>query len=425
MEFLRKYRNVILSILGIFILALTALFIFKGLGSKEFKITFETDNGTGANSLIIEKNKTIKKPEDPTKEGYEFAGWYLDGKLFDFNTKVTKDITLEAKWTPKEEETSLTLESTKITLTVGESDKIVVKTTGDIREAKLKWTSSDENIVSVDDNGNLKALKEGNAAITVTTEDGKYSAECTINVVEKEQDKVLVEKITITGDTTVEAGKTITLKVTIEPSNATNKKVTWTSSNKKIATIDGNGKVKGIKEGEVTIIVKSSDGAAEAKYIVTVTKKVEQTGSQVNPGTTTEPEKPQEQQPSEQQPSEQQPSEQKPSEQQPGETNPGQDQPSKPEEQQPQEPKEDLYVLYLKPKPQTGSGKIEQYTYRITKNGTTLNDYSGFIYNGHTTRKNAGSVQAKYVEGATSKTAELYLTDDSSPIKMTVVIEEL
>ena len=66
----------------------------------KFTVTFETDGVVYANKAV-EKDKLLSKPTDPTKEGYDFISWQLDGKDFDFSTKITKDITLIATWEKK------------------------------------------------------------------------------------------------------------------------------------------------------------------------------------------------------------------------------------------------------------------------------------------------------------------------------------
>ena len=64
-------------------------------------VSFDSDGGTAVEQIMIPYNSSIERPADPTKEGCVFAGWYLGENLFDFNTFITSDITLQAKWTEK------------------------------------------------------------------------------------------------------------------------------------------------------------------------------------------------------------------------------------------------------------------------------------------------------------------------------------
>ncbi|MDE5867746.1 MAG: InlB B-repeat-containing protein [Anaeroplasmataceae bacterium] len=66
---------------------------------KTYTIAFNTEGGSAVESITgLKRNEAGKAPENPTKEGYDFVGWYLDGKLYDFNSLVTKNITLTASW---------------------------------------------------------------------------------------------------------------------------------------------------------------------------------------------------------------------------------------------------------------------------------------------------------------------------------------
>jgi len=72
-----------------------------GGGTSYCTIEFETDDGSGTEKKRIAYNSKLKKPEDPTKDGYTFEGWYIDEKLetpYDFDTRVKKGFTLYAKW---------------------------------------------------------------------------------------------------------------------------------------------------------------------------------------------------------------------------------------------------------------------------------------------------------------------------------------
>ena len=63
-----------------------------------FTVTFDTDGGSNVNAIDVLEGEKVKAPTNPTKEGYKFVEWQLDGKTFDFNTPITKNITLKAKW---------------------------------------------------------------------------------------------------------------------------------------------------------------------------------------------------------------------------------------------------------------------------------------------------------------------------------------
>ena len=80
---------------------------------------------------------------------------------------------------------------------------------------------------------------------------------------------VEVTSVSISGNKNVKVGNTITLKATVSPSSATNKTITWSSGNKSIATVDKNGNVKGVKNGNVDITATSSNGK-KATYKITV-----------------------------------------------------------------------------------------------------------------------------------------------------------
>jgi len=61
-------------------------------------VTFDTDGGSKISNQIIEKGKAAKKPSDPTKTGYKFKEWTLNGKAYDFKSEITENITLKASW---------------------------------------------------------------------------------------------------------------------------------------------------------------------------------------------------------------------------------------------------------------------------------------------------------------------------------------
>ena len=72
---------------------------------RKLTVSFETNGGNDIASKTVTKNSVIKEPESPIKDGFDFEGWYTDKGLktkYDFTEKVTKNFTLYAKWTEKD-----------------------------------------------------------------------------------------------------------------------------------------------------------------------------------------------------------------------------------------------------------------------------------------------------------------------------------
>ena len=236
-----------------------------------YTITFNSDGGTEFASQQVEEKNKVTKPADPTKEGYNFIGWYVGDEPYNFDSEVTKDLEIVAKW----EEiviinvTGVTVDQTAVTLSPGGTTQLVaIVEPTDANDQTVTWTTSNAEIVTVDDNGNVTAVKEGKATITVTTTDGGYTATVNVTVSSK---VVSVEGITL-NKTSIElpTNSSAALKATIKPSNASNKGITWTSSNNKVATVDANGRVVGKSAGTATITATTKDGNHKATCTVKV-----------------------------------------------------------------------------------------------------------------------------------------------------------
>ncbi|MBR2315258.1 MAG: Ig domain-containing protein [Clostridia bacterium] len=143
-----------------------------------------------------------------------------------------------------------------------------------VSKKTLTWKSSNSSVASVDSSGNVKLLKDGTATITATTTDGtnrKATCKITVKTVSVTSVRLSASKINLTQGT---SGNTYKLTATVSPSNASNKAVTWTSSNSSVATVDSNGTVRAIKAGTATITVTTKDGSKKASCTVIVTPKV-------------------------------------------------------------------------------------------------------------------------------------------------------
>ena len=120
----------------------------------------------------------------------------------------------------------------------------------------LVWSSSDESIATVDENGIITAVGEGSVTITATSEDGGFTTSKTIDVFYNHIEKVAFAEEA--AETVI--GKTRSLNILFTPENASNKAVTYVSSNEDIATVDKEGTVTGISEGTAEITVTTEDG---------------------------------------------------------------------------------------------------------------------------------------------------------------------
>ena len=166
---------------------------------------------------------------------------------------------------------SLTLNKTSQTIYKGYtfSLKVTVAPTN-ANNKNVTYKSSNTNVATVNSNGKITAKATGTAIITVTAADGSgKTATCKVTV--KNPVRVTGVKLNSTK-ITLNKGKTYQLSAIIAPTNATNKNVTWISSNTKVAKIDSNGKVVAVAPGDVIITAKTKDGGKIAICKVTVKK---------------------------------------------------------------------------------------------------------------------------------------------------------
>ena len=163
----------------------------------------------------------------------------------------------------------------KASLELTEGDKATLTATilpENASNKNISWTSSDEKIATVSAAGEVTAVAPGKATITVTTEDGNMTAKCEVTVNKKiyPVESVSLDKTSLE----LTEGDKATLTATVLPDNASNKNVSWTSSDDKVATVSAAGEVTAIAPGKVTITVTTEDGAKTAKCEVTVNKKI-------------------------------------------------------------------------------------------------------------------------------------------------------
>jgi uncharacterized protein YjdB len=173
--------------------------------------------------------------------------------------------------------TGITLDKSLITMDVNQNAVICATVAPATATNKaITWISSNSSIVEISQKGVLTSKAEGVVYVSATTVDGGIVAFCT----------VVVKKIPVTGITldktsaSIEIGKSITLKSSVTPANATNKLVSFESSNSNIASVDSTGKVVAKAVGQAIITVTTKDGNFKCVCVITV-KNNENTNNEV------------------------------------------------------------------------------------------------------------------------------------------------
>ena len=146
---------------------------------KECIVTFNTQGGSPVEAVTVKKGKKVRKPADPTKSGYIFAGWFKDielKKIWNFSGKVKKDITLYAKW----------LQPADLTIYVGEKDNLPIS----------KKTSR----IIVSDKKILKVKRKGRKAVII----GKSAGEATVTTYSKKGEALNSWVVKVIDEVTIE-----------------------------------------------------------------------------------------------------------------------------------------------------------------------------------------------------------------------------
>lgn len=212
--------------------------------------------------------------ETPTRDStpyfdFSFAGWSPEV------TEVTKDVTYTAQFNVFTKLQSLTLDVSSMFLEIGEGESLGVTlnpTNASVRD--VLWTSQNKDVATIDANGRITAVAPGVSVIKVASVDNSKSAYCVVTVAPRHTKYV---EITAGGISTTQlAGAMLQLSATIQPDNATDTGIRWSSGDVSVATVDGNGLVKYVGVGETDITAIASDGFSMGSiHVVTTTDETE------------------------------------------------------------------------------------------------------------------------------------------------------
>lgn len=284
-----KKRVGIISVIALIVIGLIVFLLVNN--NKSYEVVFDSNGGSIVETQKVKKSETAVKPNDPTMDGYKFDNWYLDDKVFDFSTPIEKNITLKAKWI-KDAGSEVKIQKYAIifnsdggssvsSLEVDENG--LVKRPSDPTRDGYKfvgWLLNGKDYdfnTPVSGNLTLTAKWEKVNNTTNTNNDNKKpnnnKNNNNNNNNNKKDDTIEVSSIKLSKSSlSLKVGENSTLTVTINPSNATDKKVTWSSSNKSVATVDSNGKVVAVGPG--TAVITAKVGNKTVTCTVTVTENV-------------------------------------------------------------------------------------------------------------------------------------------------------
>ena len=289
---------IVSAIVLIAIIAIVVMIIMKN--NKKYTITFDTQGGNKIEAIKVKVNETLVLPKNPEKEGYIFLHWVdEEDKPVSNNFKVTKDMKLIAKWAePTQELITVSFDTDggskieDIVLIKGEPLKLPDNPIKDGYIFK-NWVSKDEIQIPVYDDALLsedivlKAIwekEEKKKEQTTTTNKNDKTPQTPSQGNQNEQptttptpenQNVEVTDISLNKNSLgLIIGNSDTLTANITPSNATNKSVTWSSSNSSIISVDNSGKVTAKAIGSATITAKTANGKEASATVTSDVKNI-------------------------------------------------------------------------------------------------------------------------------------------------------
>ncbi|MBQ7294809.1 MAG: Ig-like domain-containing protein [Clostridia bacterium] len=245
--------------------------LFTGEWSRAYNVYYVYTGEVPAEAPEVPATKAYKAGENilvsdaPQVQGYAFVGWTTQDVVTTGGDFIMpeKDVTLYGYF--KKPVSGVVINTGNVTL--NESDEIKLEITVNPEDATIKdvlYESGDENVVIVDDNGNIKAVGEGTTTITVSSKDDPTKKDTITVTVKKPVSEVVLEK----EKTILYINETEQLNVTVNPDDATNKKLIWESGDDSIVTVDENGNITAVGDGTTTITVTSEDEPTKKDSII-------------------------------------------------------------------------------------------------------------------------------------------------------------
>ena len=177
--------------------------------------------------------------------------------------------------------TGVTINTSSLTLEKDQTRQLIATVMpSNSADTSVIWSSNNLSVAEVNSSGKVTAISPGTAVITVTTADGGYTSKCTVTV-KKPAVKVTGIKID-KSFVELDKDKTAQLITEVQPGNADNSQVNWSSSNSQIVKVDEIGQITAVNYGTAVITATTVDGGYTAKCTVSVPEVIPVTGIQIS-----------------------------------------------------------------------------------------------------------------------------------------------
>lgn len=214
----------------------------------------------------------VENPDLVRVQGNNLTGLAAGETVLTITSQADETATVQYRVMVIQQVNRLSLTASAKSVAVGESISLTPAYQPDNATLKqVKWTSGDERIATVDENGNVTGVKRGNVRIVATAADGS-NVRSNISVqVTQPAGEITLDK----QEVTVDVGRNTMIRATVLPKDTNDKNVIWSTSNQEIATVNTQGRVTGVSLGECEIICTSkSNGKVEARATVHVQQPV-------------------------------------------------------------------------------------------------------------------------------------------------------
>ena len=225
---------------------------------RTYTVIWNIDGATTTQYYHYGDTPTYPGATDPVRPStyeydFTFSGW--SPAVAD----VTKDVTYTAQFDVFTKLQGLSIDVSSLFLAIGANDTVTAQiypATATVRD--VVWTSKNTDVATIDSAGTVTAVSPGVALINVSSVDKSFNAYCVVTVAPTHTSYVAISAGGVS--TTQLPGSLLQLTATLQPENATDTGITWSSGDLSVATVDNTGLVRFVGVGETDITAMASDG---------------------------------------------------------------------------------------------------------------------------------------------------------------------